>query len=629
MQKNMIKGAFTIRKNPYPWTRAISAGICTSLPVMIGILFENFQSGLLAGLGGFSYLYVFNEPYPQRAKKVFFILLGLAASIGLGTLTASSPLLFAIMLGLIGAVGTYIFGALKMPGPASIFFLIVFAMTSMMPGDLEDAAFRAGLVLLGGSISWIVAMIGWFFDPHGPEMKAVKNVYLQLATLLQSVRTDGFNDAKEKTLSALKDADDILVEGSISWQSSNLFKRLYLLKEKAHLIWSDILELSAEERTKLPPELGDSLQALADSLDRKSSPLKILQVKEKDSSLEQIISKIYEAAAVLNEPISQIDEEIKLIKPTFKRILSDAFDKHSIVFLSSIKYGIVLMIAALIAFIFEFERSYWIPISCGAVMLGSTVLSTFQRAIQRSIGTIVGILLAAVILSIKPEAITVAFFIALLQFLTELFIVRNYAFAVTFITPNVLLMAESTSHVHNLPHMATARVVDIIIGSCIGLIGALLIGRKSASSRLPHLMAKTIRSQSQLFHRLFSAHTDEIMNEKNIPQSKMRTNLANLKTVYFTALGEILNNVNELEYFSPAIFSMEHLGYLLEASLKDTERPNLSDESLAQFLIVFESMALTVEFNLEVERKSVPLIEGYSKIRNEIISMGTVLASPK
>ncbi|WP_231603437.1 hypothetical protein [Bacillus sp. FJAT-27231] len=100
MKSSIIKDAFKVKKTPWPLRRAIGAALSASLPVLLGIWIGNFSYGLLAGIGGFSYLYVFNEPYKHRAKKVFFVMLGLAAAMGLGTLTAASPFLFAILLGL-------------------------------------------------------------------------------------------------------------------------------------------------------------------------------------------------------------------------------------------------------------------------------------------------------------------------------------------------------------------------------------------------------------------------------------------------------------------------------------------------------------------------------------------------
>jgi uncharacterized membrane protein YccC len=625
MNNNIIKGAFTVKKTPLPWERAICAGICLAVPVFIGLLFGNLQYGLITGIGGFSYLYVWNEPYPQRAKKIFWVALGLAVSIGLGILTAPSPFAFAIILGLIGAVGTFIFGALKIPGPASIFFVIVFAMTSASHIDPALAPLRAGLVFLGGAFAWMVAMVGWFFHPHGPEIKSVKRIYSELASLIDSVGTEPFNAAREKTVLALTEADSTLLAGYVSWKSSKIFKQLYLLKEQAHSIFLDILEMSANGRTNLPTAVGETVRALVHSLDRKKSePIKILQPKEIDQEVDQLFSKIYDADAIMNEPISRINQDLKITKPTIFSIFLDAFDKNSIVFLSSLKYGIVLMAAAMIAFSFDFNRSYWIPVSCGAVMLGSTIISTFHRAIQRAIGTTIGIFIASIILSTEPTGMLVALFILVLGGLTELFMVRNYAFAVLFITPSSLLMAESTTQVHNLPYFATARMIDILIGAVIGLIGVLL-GSRSASSRLPHLIAKTIRSQSQLFFKLFYEGKNESTLEESGKRNKMRTNLINLRTVYTTALGEISNNKTELEYLAPAILSMEQLGYLIESISKKSTRPVLTDEILAHYLLVFETMANSVEQHDLITKKKVPEIEGYSKLQKEIISLKEAL----
>ncbi|MFP9035987.1 FUSC family protein, partial [Enterococcus faecalis] len=41
------------------------------------------------------------------------------------------------------------------------------------------------------------------------------------------------------------------------------------------------------------------------------------------------------------------------------------------------------------ALAFGFARSYWIPLSAAAVMLGTTVVFTLHRAIQRSAGTVI------------------------------------------------------------------------------------------------------------------------------------------------------------------------------------------------------------------------------------------------
>ena len=85
------------------------------------MLFGNLEYGLLSGIGAFTYLYVFDIPYVQRAKKIFLAMLGISFSVFLGTLLAPYPIAVAIAMGLIGATAIFIFGALKITGPSAIF----------------------------------------------------------------------------------------------------------------------------------------------------------------------------------------------------------------------------------------------------------------------------------------------------------------------------------------------------------------------------------------------------------------------------------------------------------------------------------------------------------------------------
>ena len=186
-----------------------------------------------------------------------------------------------------------------------------------MLNDPTLAPLRAGLVFLGGAFAWMVAMAGWFFNPHRPEIKSVKRIYSELAALVDSVVRNSLT-LREKTVLALNDADATLLAGYVSWKSSKIFKQLYLLKEQANSILLDILEMAAEGRLNLPPAVGETVQALADSLDQrqKSVPMKILQPKETDQAVDRLFSKIYNADAIMNEPISRINQDLKITKPT-------------------------------------------------------------------------------------------------------------------------------------------------------------------------------------------------------------------------------------------------------------------------------------------------------------------------
>jgi len=622
---SIFKQALTVNRKPFPWVKAFSAGVAAALPVLIGLLVGNFEYGLIAGMGGFTYLYVFNIPYAQRAKKLFFVLLGMTLVTALGTVAAPYPLMVAILMGLIGAVAIFIFGALKITGPSAIFFVLVFAMTTGMQVQPELVLQRAGLVFLGGALSWLIAMMGWFIEPHGPETSVVKRVFLGLADFLDSIGTEAFHEERHRVMSVLKEAEETLAAGYISWREDDFFKRLYVLNDHANVIFIYILEHFSRKSTVLPREVGEAVREIAYSMDRRKKvviPKKILQPNDMDESVANLFSAIFDADAVMNEPSTKIEEVIQISKPSLRTILLGAFDKNSIVFISAIRFGAITMIAAIFAYQAELARSYWVPLSCVAVMSGATLVATFHRAIQRGLGTLLGIMIAGLILATHPTGYMIIFFILLLTFITELFIVKNYGLAALFFTPNALLMAESTSQgSFSFSYFASARMIDVIIGIAIGLIGVWLVGRKSASSLLPHVMTKTIRSQAQCLFILFTDQGAGFHAPDSRELMKMRTNLFHVQTLYSTASGEIPVNQQVVSYYWPVLFSIEQLAFLLEQCSKDANRPILSDSTLAQLLFVFENMANAANRKRAPSIKIIPKIQQYPSIQKETIRL--------
>ncbi|MCG7344747.1 FUSC family protein [Sporosarcina sp. ACRSL] len=621
---SLLKQAMSVNRRPFPWVKAFFAGVAASLPVLIGLLFGNLEYGLIAGMGGFTFLYFFNIPHAQNAKKLFFVVIGTTLASALGTLAAPYPLAAAILMGAIGATAVFIFGALRIAGPSTIFFVLVFALTTGMPVNPELAPVRAGLVFLGAAFSYILAMSSWFFNPHGPETNVVKRVYGELAAFVDAVGTDKFHEAKSRVMSVLKEAEGTLAAAYIPWRKTDVFNRLYVCNDHANKIFLYLLENFTEDHSKLPPELGKAIRELANSLDQKDKQIRkeIPQPDEMDEKVADLFMKIKDAYAIMNEQTTSITKEIHFSKPSIRMIFAEAFDKNSIVFISAVRFGVITTIAAIIAYEFNLERSYWVPLSCVAVLSGATIVATFHRAIQRGLGTIVGILIASILLSIQPSGYIIALFILVLTFITELFIVKNYGLAALFFTPSALLMAESTSHgSFSFSSVASARIIDVLIGSAIGLLGVWLVGRRSASSRLPRLITKTIRSQGQFLLLLFSEHGARGNVEESKESKKMQINMTNLQTLYTTAAGEIPVNQKAVNEYWPVLFSIERLGYLLRNCAKVEKRPVLSEEQLAQLLYVCETMAIAAGRQQSPSIKNVPDIESFPSIQNELIRL--------
>lgn len=135
-----------------------------------------------------------------------------------------------------------------------------------------------------------------------------------------------------------------------------------------------------------------------------------------------------------------------------------------------------ISVSLLIGHIFKMNNPYWIPVSCLAVMQGASIRHIWRRSIHRILGTLLGLGLCWFILSWSTSALTVCLSIISLQFVIEMLIVRNYTFAVIFITPMTILLAE-TANPANLStnQLIYTRFIDILIGSALGAIGGYFI----------------------------------------------------------------------------------------------------------------------------------------------------------
>jgi len=158
----------------------------------------------------------------------------------------------------------------------------------------------------------------------------------------------------------------------------------------------------------------------------------------------------------------------------------------------SIIMGCFIGISLLIGRIFELENPYWVPISCAAIMQGGNITHVWQRSFHRIAGTTIGIGLTWFLLQFDLNSLSICIAILILQFIIEMLVVRHYALAVMFITPLTFFLAELGSAIgvnHN--QLISARLVDIIIGSLIGVIGGWVLYNQQFHLKAERQIRKT------------------------------------------------------------------------------------------------------------------------------------------
>ncbi|MFG1488957.1 FUSC family protein [Oceanospirillum sp. HFRX-1_2] len=141
--------------------------------------------------------------------------------------------------------------------------------------------------------------------------------------------------------------------------------------------------------------------------------------------------------------------------------------------------AVIIAFSYLLAIALGFEKPYWVPISCAAVLQGASFRVVWHRKIHRIVGTLIGLGLAWVIFRLDPGHWEMAFLVLVLSFVIEVLVTRNYGLAVIFITPMTIILAEGVSVSHDVNSVIMLRLQDVLLGSVVAWLGGLVLYRRS------------------------------------------------------------------------------------------------------------------------------------------------------
>ncbi|ADH88588.1 conserved hypothetical protein [Ancylobacter novellus DSM 506] len=153
------------------------------------------------------------------------------------------------------------------------------------------------------------------------------------------------------------------------------------------------------------------------------------------------------------------------------------------------RHAITITIAAmaatgawLLALALDIGHPFWAPIAVAALMPALTPADAMRRAIYLLLGTLGGVCIGAVLFAQEPGPLALIISIALCQAVAELFMARNYALALVFITPLAIGMSNLG---RNLPWspLLVERLAEAGLGAAVAVV-AILVG-----SRLLALLA--------------------------------------------------------------------------------------------------------------------------------------------
>ncbi|MFK0524249.1 FUSC family protein [Paenibacillus illinoisensis] len=634
-KKPTYREAFRIKPIPLNWFRGIGSAISVGIPSLIGFLIGDPALGILASVGGFTFLYVSNEPYSQRAVRLFWIALGLTASFALGALSSYNDVLMVLMFGVIGFISTLLFKLFEIVGPGGLFIVLAYAIGTSMPHDLAVLGSKVLCVLLGAIFAWIVAMTGVFVNPHRNENKAVSAVYQSLASLLSSIGMDTYTERQHQTAFLIKQAERTLSHAKLfgKWNRNNyVLEKLIRLNAQAEVIFLSILDVSQEKKHEIEDQLAESLQTMSNQLRDKDKEKHVnVQISEEGSStfLRNLYADVKFAYKIHSGIVDFIPASASAGAEEKKNVIGylikNAFSRDSHIPFVALRYGTIIFISAAIAYGFHLNRSYWVPLSSAAVMGGGTYVSNLHRGIQRSVGTIIGIWIGAALLWLKPAGLFVSLTLAGLQFIVELIYARNYSLAVMFITPSTLLIGTTINPALTSGYFISARLVDIIIGSIVAIVGTALLWRKISSKRLLTVFSDAVGKEGEVLISMLESEHTPIQAPK---QQELQHALLQLRLVYDSALAESLRRDVKVTSLWPAVGDCLHLGYMLLAASRHPSR-EVAEERVHEYKVYFERLTHSIKDNenLCMDVPDVPSLPEYPLIHEDLVRLNHSLGN--
>lgn len=148
-----------IKPNSRSWQMPLMAAFAVGIPAFIGAWLQHPSEGILAGMGGMTFLYMHQMQTARIVINGLLTTLAFCTCFAVGALGSFNQMSATATLFLVAAIFTVICQRYKVPPPGSFFFVLITAIAITLPFKLALLPLRLMLVASGGLLASIIAFI--------------------------------------------------------------------------------------------------------------------------------------------------------------------------------------------------------------------------------------------------------------------------------------------------------------------------------------------------------------------------------------------------------------------------------------------------------------------------------------
>ncbi|MCU1656547.1 MAG: hypothetical protein JWO57_1203 [Pseudonocardiales bacterium] len=503
-----------------------------ALPLAIGALAGNTALGLPSTIGALQTAFA-DRPGPYRLRMLRMAATAFAAAVTstLAVALSRNDVASALLLLVVGFVA----GLLLTAGPSGAQVGIAATAAALVLGHQAQrpaAAVHVGLlVLAGGAIQIVLAIAAWPLRRHLPERRALGGLYRKLADL---ARQPPGTDVGPPLGETLADVRQMLY--GLGHDHGPSVEAYRVLLDEAERIRRQLLVLGGYVERLAREDAGPATAAVRSVLEDTATVLDEVaaalvegrQVRE--DVLAPVRARTHDVLGLLGDPATAGSEltrraaaaQVRHLTGQLRAALDtartgasegrqgeDPDDVHglrrlrdamatlranltpgSAVLRHAVRVGVLVAVSDLVVRLAGFDRGYWIPLTI-MVVLRPDFASTFQRSSMRVVGTIIGLLIATVLVHWVPGGrwYSVAL-VALFFFGMRLAGPGNLGLSAMALAALVVVLLSLAGVP---PHTTVVRRgIDTLIGGAVALVATLVWPtweREVVPARLGDLLA--------------------------------------------------------------------------------------------------------------------------------------------
>ncbi|MGQ4718851.1 FUSC family protein [Streptomyces anulatus] len=494
-----------------------------AVPALPMALAGRADLAVYAMLGSFTTTFGRNLPYARRARVLAVVAVAMTACVGCGSALAvwaqprdggAGAAVTVAAMALVAAAAKFACDAARLRGLGAVLLLFAFAVAAYGSTDPTDVGVQTALAATGAAVAWALAVLGWFVHPDRPQRLVVAAALRELADLweaagagagrglvrhrataavLQAYRTLGVmpptgaeRGGRGDTCLRLTDLAWALLIGSARRAPDDPRGPARNLRRQADLLVS--------RRRRLPRMLPE-LAVLAPTASSRAASLPTARDTAAPGSAPETVPDTgpspSPAAASSSSSTRLPDTSPRAAEARATELVTGrghgSAARTAVLLVPALRMLLGTGLAGAAALPLGLGHGYWAAISAAAVLHSVNVRTAAQRAVQRTLGTMAGLLIALGVLATRPEPVVLTLVIVVLEFLLEYVVARNYGLGVVFLTPLALLLTDLVAP-SPAGDLVQDRALSSLLGVGIALVCALLVVHDRAAVRAQHAL---------------------------------------------------------------------------------------------------------------------------------------------